>query len=145
MHDLLARSAFVDEVRHLTPELCGLRGWVLREAEYPMVVVDLTGAGRTSLRLIVDCTGFPGTPPSITFANDNGVPLRVVPVAPGGQFHQGPHPQTGLPFVCMRGSREYHTHTSHIGDCWDNYRGTAEFTLGGIVTQVWNAWLKVQV
>jgi hypothetical protein len=43
----------------------------------------------------------------------------------------------------MRGSREYHTHESHISDIWDNYRGMPEFSLGGIITQLWNAWLKV--
>lgn len=143
MHEVLARAAFDEEVRHLTPELCALRGWLLQRVEYPTLVVDFARAQRLTLRLVVDCAGFPGVAPSITLANDSGTPLTTAPVAPGGQFHQGPHAATGRPFVCMRGSREYHTHESHLGDVWDNYRGTPEFTLGGIITQVWNAWLKV--
>jgi hypothetical protein len=110
---------------------------------YPKLVVDFTRAQHPTLRLIMDCGGFPGTPPSITLANDNGTPLSSAPMAPGGQFHHGPHVLTGRPFVCMRGCREYHTHESHVGDVWDNYRGTPEFSLGGILTQLWNAWLKV--
>ncbi len=143
MHEVLARASFDVETQHLTPELCGLRGWILHKADYPTLVVDFTRTQRPTLRLIVECAGFPATPPSITLANDNGVPLTEAPRTPGAQFHQGPHPLTGRPFVCMRGSREYHTHDSHVGDLWENYRGTPEFSLGGIVTQVWNAWLKV--
>jgi hypothetical protein len=143
MHAVLSRASFDAEIQGLTPELCGLRGWTLHEANYPALVVDFMRPQRPTLRVIMDFAGFPATPPSITLANDNGVALTEAPKAPGGQFHQGPHTRTGRPFVCMRGSREYHTHDSHVGDVWDNYRGRPEFSLGGIVTQVWNAWLKV--
>ena len=33
------------------------------------------------------------------------------------------HPMTGLPFLCMRGIREYHEHPQHTGDDWMLYRG----------------------
>lgn len=143
MHRLLASSAFESEAARLTAELCGLRGWVIQQASYPNLIVDFTRSTSSTLRIVLDCTDFPAQPPAITLADKSGTPLVQAPVAPGGQFHQGPHAITGRPFVCMRGSREYHTHESHLGDLWDNYRETPEFTLGGILTQVWNAWLKV--
>lgn len=32
------------------------------------------------------------------------------------------HPVTQLPFVCLQGLAEYHTHPSHLDDSWDRYR-----------------------
>ena len=143
MHELVARSAFEREAARFTPELCELRGWVLQAADYPTLVVDFARGASAPLRLVLDCADFPAQPPSITLADRSGVALVQAPVAAGGQFNQGPHPLTGRPFVCMRGAREYHTHASHLGDAWENYRDTPAFSIGGIVTQVWNAWLKV--
>ncbi len=42
----------------------------------------------------------------------------------------------------MRGAREYHTHPSHVGDVWESVKASSSFTLGGILTQLWHAWLK---
>jgi hypothetical protein len=42
----------------------------------------------------------------------------------------------------MAGSREYHTHSSHLSDSWGPRRTDPRFTLFGIVTQLWHAWLK---
>ncbi|MCL5405874.1 MAG: hypothetical protein M1398_04005 [Deltaproteobacteria bacterium] len=33
------------------------------------------------------------------------------------------HPKSKLPFLCMRGIREYHEHPQHTGDDWMLYRG----------------------
>lgn len=33
------------------------------------------------------------------------------------------HPRTSGPFLCMRGTREYHEHPQHTGDEWALYRG----------------------
>jgi hypothetical protein len=48
------------------------------------------------------------------------------------------HPDTGFPFVCLRGFREYHTHPQHTDDPWEQYRydgttGTAYYCL----EQIW--------
>lgn len=32
------------------------------------------------------------------------------------------HPSTKLPFLCVRGTREYHEHPQHSGDDWLQYR-----------------------
>jgi Predicted metal binding domain len=145
VHEVLAKASFDSELRLLDGELCSRRGWILQVAEYPQLTVDFTRASRPSLRLVVECANFPSVPPAVALANDNGEMLLQVPALPGGQFHQGPHAKTGRPFVCMRGTREYHTHESHLTDSWDNYRATPEFSLGGILTQIWNAWMKVPV
>jgi hypothetical protein len=42
----------------------------------------------------------------------------------------------------MAGAREYHTHSSHVNDLWDNYKHRGGYDLGGILHQLWSAWLK---
>jgi hypothetical protein len=42
----------------------------------------------------------------------------------------------------MRGSRGYHTHESHLTDPWEPLRSETRYSIGGIMTQVWHAWLK---
>ncbi|MES2304296.1 MAG: putative metal-binding protein [Gemmatimonadota bacterium] len=61
---------------------------------------------------------------------------------PTGVFNGGAHPATGRPFVCMRGSREYHAHPSHIAELWEGIRRSSAYDLGGILTQLWHAWQK---
>jgi len=40
----------------------------------------------------------------------------------------------------MAGVREYHTHPSHTGDVWENYKDRSGYDLGGLLTQVWRVW-----
>ena len=42
----------------------------------------------------------------------------------------------------MRGAREYHTHPSHVGEPWELLKESSSYSLGGILTQLWNAWQK---
>src|SRR5258708_32457886 len=56
-------------------------------------------------------------------------PFRVAAVDAHDQIlppHQWPaglcnglHPVLGIPFACIRGTYEFHTHTSHVTDVWD--------------------------
>lgn len=41
-----------------------------------------------------------------------------------------------VPFVCMRGVREYHQHPGHSGDAWLRYRGSGYGTLNYILEQL---------
>jgi hypothetical protein len=43
-----------------------------------------------------------------------------------------------IPFICIRGVREYHNHPAHTGDSWLMYRGRGEGTLGYILDQLYN-------
>lgn len=47
------------------------------------------------------------------------------------------HPNTHLPFLCLRGIREYHEHPQHSGDDWLLYR--TEMNLFSIVMSAWRA------
>ena len=40
----------------------------------------------------------------------------------------------------MRGSREFHTHPSHLNEQWAQYRGQDGMGLIGILMQVATAW-----
>jgi hypothetical protein len=142
MHEAASRALFVASLRTVTPELCALRGWTLHAVEFPLVDVAFTAPGRKTLRLRVMCDDWGSTPASFVLCAEDGSFLVTPPSAPAGQFNAGPHPATGRPFICMRGVREYHTHGSHVGDPWSNYRDLPEFTLSSVITQVWNAWLK---
>jgi hypothetical protein len=45
---------------------------------------------------------------------------------------------TGLPFICMPGTREYHVHPAHTGDAWLRHRSIAgEGTLGFILDKLY--------
>jgi Predicted metal binding domain len=52
---------------------------------------------------------------------------------------------TPQPFMCMAGIREYHTHSSHVGDLWENYRSSPDYDLPGILVQVAEAFQKSNV
>lgn len=45
------------------------------------------------------------------------------------------HPETRRPFLCIRGTREYHEHPQHTGDDWAMYRGDAG--LFSLLSTVW--------
>ena len=58
--------------------------------------------------------------------DENGRPFSVLLDA---------HPLTKLPFLCMRGIREYHEHPQHTGDDWMLYR--SNFSLFDVLVAVW--------
>jgi len=142
MHPLAAKSLFDSETHMLTATLEARRGWIIHLVEFPVIDCSFTEVGRTTLRLRMQCEDWNDLPPSITLHAADGTFLSTLPPNPSGVFHVGPHPVTNRPFVCMRGSREYHTHPSHVTDLWDNLKCLSRYELGGILTQVWNAWLK---
>ena len=142
MHPAATHALFEEETRHFSEALCKRRGWIMHSLTFPIINVTYTAPGRMPLRLTYACDNWNDLPPSIRLENPDGTPLHQLTPNPSGVFHPGPHNVTGLPFVCMRGSREYHTHPSHVTDLWDGIRGGSSYTIGGIMTQVWNGWLK---
>lgn len=142
MHPAASQALFEEEVGYLTPALMERRRWILNTVAYPVINLTFTSPGRTPLRMTFQCDDWNDLPPAIRLETPDGKPLTRLPTNPTGIFHQGPHHLTQLPFVCMRGAREYHTHPSHVGDLWANVRGQSSYTLGGIMTQIWNGWLK---
>jgi hypothetical protein len=142
MHPAAAKQIFEADVATLSPALAQRRGWVFHSLEFPLVDCSFAAAGRTSLRLRLTCDNWNESPPSITLHSIDGSLLPAPPVSPTGVFHPAPHPTVNRLFICMRGSLEYHTHPSHVADPWESLRDHSSYTLGGILTQVWNAWLK---
>jgi hypothetical protein len=142
MHPAASRALFDSEVTTLSPALAKRRGWRFGLIEFPIIECTFIAPNRTPLRADLACDDWNDQPPSITLRSDSGSLLQVLPPNPTGIFHPGPHPSTGLPFICMRGSREYHRHTSHLTDPWEPLRTSSSYTLGGILTQIWNAWQK---
>ena len=142
MHPLAVKALFDQEVEHFTPALARRRGWVLPSIAFPVIDCSFTASGRTTLRVRLLCDDWNDLPPSVGLHAADGSLLGALPPNPTGVFHQGPHPVTQRPFVCMRGTREYHTHPSHVGDLWENVKNSSSYSLGGILTQLWHAWQK---
>lgn len=81
-----------------------------------------------SLTFIDPLTGKP-LPPSIPALKREGAELRNLIV--------GVHPDTGLPFLCLAGIREYHRHPQHSGDDWLRYRAQRMGAPAVICERIW--------
>lgn len=142
MHPAAAKVLFDEDVAHLNQNLAARRGWILHSIEFPTIDCTFAAEGRTPLRVRFQCDNWNDSPPSISLHAADGAPLAALPNNPTGVFNGSAHPTANRPFICMRGSREYHTHPSHVGESWEPLRGQESFRLGGILTQIWNAWSK---
>jgi hypothetical protein len=144
MNDAASKALFVDDTGKLIARLLDARNWKLYGREFPVLDVGFRGAGRTEMRVRLIASNWNDRPPSIELLDGAGAYLTNanIPRNAGSLFNGGPHPSTGRPFVCMAGSLEYHTYSGHVNDVWENYKHRDSHTLGGIVTQLWNAWLK---
>ena len=143
MHELASRALFEDEVKKLRPELLETRGWVLFAKEYPILDVGFTARDGAKIRLLLSCQEWNDRPPSVDLLDWDGQRLPAIQRDPAGVFNNSAHPQTGRPFICMKGVREYHTHPSHARDAWESIKGSDNFTLGGILTQLWHVWRTI--
>jgi hypothetical protein len=142
LHRAASAALFEEQTRFFEGDLLELRKWVVFCRTFPVLDVGFQAPNRTPFRVRMHCEDWNELPASITLLSFTGEVLATLPTGPTGIFHQGPHPATARPFVCMAGSREYHTHGSHTSDVWDNYRLRAGYDLGGILTRIWNGWLK---
>jgi hypothetical protein len=141
MHRAAAKAMF-DKQAGFAPALLAEREWEVLTREFPVLEVVFRAPGRVPLRTRFTCPDWNELPPSIALLTLEGTTLASIPRDPAGVFNASPHPTSGLPFICMRGSLEYHTHSSHLNDPWDAIRGLSAYDLGGLVTQVWRAWQK---
>jgi Predicted metal binding domain len=85
---------------------------------------------------------FSGAPvkPSV-MAFDHASPVRTAQGLPPN-FLIDVHPQTGLPFLCHVGVREYHEHVEHNGDHWLLHRGEGSGTLLAICDLIWRSMVR---
>lgn len=140
VHEALARKNFERDTAFLTEAYCARLGWELHQCAFP--VLDITVKAATPIRLRSTCQNWDEEPPSIAILTADGQPWTGS--LPGGQFNRGPHNITGLPFICMRGAKEFHTHSGHLQEHWATYRGQAGMNLAGILTQLSHAWRKLK-
>ena len=142
MHPQLSRRLYEADIAGITEELCAERLWTVFSREFPMLDVGFRSSGEARLRLRLNFRQWNDIPPSIELLNYDGSPMTSRPATYPDIFHAGPHSSTGRPFICMRGSYEYHIHESHRMESWDDLRDKAGFRAGEIVTQVWTAWRR---
>lgn len=143
MHPSLSKVRFDQDLIGITSELCELRGWIVFERDYPVFDVGFLSPNGASLRIRLECETWDELPPSVTLLDLKGQQLVTPPASSSNIFNASAHRITGRPFVCMRGVREYHTHESHVNDPWQPLKGSADYRLSEIATQIWNGWRKV--
>jgi hypothetical protein len=136
VHEALARANFEQDVADLGDVAVSRYDLIVNERAYP--ILDVTIRHSRQLRLRMRADDWDDQPPSIELLNPDG--SAFTDRLPGGIFHQGPHPATGRPFICMRGSREFHTHSSHLNESWAQYRGQDGMGLIGILMQIATTW-----
>lgn len=143
MNEFASQALFDAEITKLS-RLAAACGWIVHEAVFPTIDVSFFGKEKRPLRIKIRADNWNEQPASVELLESDGSFVKVgqAPQYPSGIFHQGPHPTSQHPFVCMVGTREYHTHPSHVPDLWDNYRCRDQSTLLGLLLQIWNGWRR---
>jgi hypothetical protein len=142
MHPDASKVIFEEEVGRWPPDLAVTRAWILHQVAYPVMDCEFTHTGRTPLRMKLSFDGWNDQPPSIALLSSAGAQLTSLPPNPTGIFNPSAHQNTGRPFVCMAGSREFHSHSSHLNEPWSQFRDKPGFGVGDILTKLWHGWLK---
>lgn len=87
--------------------------------------IPILGQRRTSsIVAALGCDNYDTDPPSFTFTRNwdatEELPFEDWPKGPGMVDR---HYETGKPFLCRPGTREFHSHIQHLDEPWDRYRG----------------------
>ena len=97
----------------------------------------------------VDYTNYDLWPPSVTFVD----PCTRQPTSPAVRAPQTEaagvrdalvdgHPETGRPFLCLPGVREYHQHPQHTGDDWLLHRAAGAGRLAVLCERIWQRMVR---
>ncbi len=143
MNSALSKGLFDDQTKHFSERLLELREWTVNKMSYPILDVTFSRPGRKQFRVRMICENYDEVPSSFELLGEDGTYLTKVPKG-SGVINGGKHNKTQRPFICSPGSFEYHSHPSHLTDLWENYKGKLEYHLGGMLTQIHNAWLKAK-
>jgi hypothetical protein len=139
VHEELAKAKFQKDVEAITDQVASKLRLTVHNKTFP--VLDISVDHIVPIRLRFTCDNWNESPPAIEILNSDGS-FYQGKLPAGNIFNPGPLPSTGRPFICMRGSREYHTHTNHLNDTWDTYRAQDGMSLLGIVQQLVNHWRR---
>jgi hypothetical protein len=133
------------------------RGWLLLGERELSVDIGFLGrlsvAGQTipamSACVRVDFTDYDLSPPSVEFIDPMTGEYAPPQVQALVGTDEGPrdlvvqqHPETGRPFFCVPGVRQYHEHPQHSGDSWLLHRDTGEGRLATICDRVWRSMAR---
>jgi hypothetical protein len=130
------------------------RGWLLVESDFPTVVFVMAAPQLNPPPIVTgvafDYTNYDIEPPSVHLVNPftfepylakqlpttlnraiSGLQQIAVPGFPGGGIRINQiqplmvsHSPDEVPFLCIAGVREYHSHPAHTGDAWELHRTT---------------------
>lgn len=142
MHRELSKKLFDEQTAFCSDHrLLKSRQWNVICREYPLLIIEFSNNSKKSIRVKMICDDWDDLPASIEILGSEGNILSQTDFPKGqGMFNSSPHPRTQKPFICSPGSLEYHQHSSHINDRWENYKTKAGYDLGGILTRIWNGW-----
>lgn len=146
---LVSRRKYEREVTDLLSPVLDVRkqGWIVEPVGFPIVRVTFLTAHLpfpvAEFTVEMDFTNYDFLPLSVKFLHPTT--LRPLKTIAGFQMtEQGPrhliiaaHPDTRLPFLCLPGVREYHTHPEHNGDAWDLHRYSKNGRLYVILERLW--------
>ena len=135
------------------PALLVDRGWLILSSIYPHLVITMhhrkTGKLRTFKFTFYDWND---QPPALTIIDPETKQDAPGTLWPRYQSYwhasgwtSAAGISTNIPFMCMAGILEYHTHSSHVGDSWANYKDNTDYSLAGIVLQVSQVYQKSDV
>jgi hypothetical protein len=115
--EVLSRAGFERDVTTIDARVAKRREWTILEASFPTFDVIFNHAS-APIRLRLECSNSDEQPPSIDLLNVDGTYMTgsQLSAITGSVFNQGAHERTHRPFICMRGSREYHAHSGHVSD-----------------------------
>lgn len=74
-------------------------------------------------RLRLDGPDYDARPLAVSVVDGSSAPVGADRWPPG-LVYGGEHPVARRPWVCIRGTLEYHTYPGHTADGWELYRGT---------------------
>jgi hypothetical protein len=97
----------------------------------------------------IDFSNFDLWPPSVEFIDPFSGEYAAPPVQALIDTDEGPrdlvvhsHPESGRPFFCVPGIRQYHEHPQHSGDSWLLHRQTGEGSLATICDRIWRSMAR---
>lgn len=135
------------------------KGVFLVKDEYPKLEFIFTSPKLTPASVVfcaqIDFTNYDTEPLSIRFINPYtstpltrkeipinfwqvNLPQNFVPGSPIAPLDLLQGRPDDIPFICIRGVREYHNHPAHSGDSWFLYRTRGEGKLGFLLDQLYN-------
>lgn len=132
------------------------RGWLLLSQDLDELTVDVgflapVAFGDRHLDVMTTCIrlrydNYDLWPPSLRFIDPRTGTLTMPPVQAVDRVGTDSeevrnalldHPTEGVPFLCLPGIREYHSHPQHSGDDWLLHRERGDGKLAVICDRVW--------